>query len=279
MDPERFRAARANSEQGVKDNLSGLPPAPPHPYVPMRVKKNPKWPWITAVLVLLALIGLGAWAYKSYKNKPAKHNASSSAQSSGSAASIAPPQATPSIPSSSYSSTNFNTSFNYPTGWNVVDSGSAPLTVTSPVMTLVAANGQNVQGQAVLTLAKAGSLPTAFGTQSVAVLTSQKIAYNQPSTSQAAQSYLSFIQYPATTTVGGLDGIYMTGNFGYQKDQAIPSSDIASVNPLVYVSFYSCASSQCPLSSRQPLTISSSDWSSSSFSAPLLLMFKSFSFN
>ncbi|MGH7234099.1 MAG: hypothetical protein ACREF7_01495, partial [Candidatus Saccharimonadales bacterium] len=158
------------------------------------------------------------------------------------------------------------------------DSGSAPLNVTSPPLQLKAANNANVLGQVVLTLANKGSLPAAYGTQSIAVLNSQKITYSQPSTTQAAASYISFVQYPTTVTAGGMDAIFLSGNYGYLKDQSIPASDLATVDPLVYVSFYSCASSQCPLTSRQALSVASTDWSEGSFSAPIMLMFNSFTF-
>lgn len=277
MDPERFKAGSLGNPHPA-DNLSDLPPAPPPNYSPRSGRKTKKWPWVVAAVVLIALLGLGAWAYKSYKSKPKPKQASSSQTTQPKPATPAAPAA-PSVPTTSYTSTNFNTSFNYPNGWNLVDSGNAPLTVTSPVTNIVAANGQSVPGQIVITLANKGTLPPGFTTQSVAVMTSQKISFNQPSTTQAAQTYISFVQYPSTTTTGGLDGIYMTGNYGYQKDQTIPSTDIANVDPLVSVSFYSCASQSCPVATRKPLTISSSDWNNSSFSAPLLTTFKSFTFD
>lgn len=277
MDPERFRKGNGGHRSDAADNLAGLPPPPPHTYTPPKVHKHSAWPWVVSVVVLALLVGVGVWAYSNHKPKPANHNTASSKQAAKSSKSNAPNE--PAVPTTSYNSTNFNTSFDYPTGWTIVDSGSAPLTVTSPALSLTAANGQSVEGQIVVTIAKGGSLPSAFTTQSVAVLSSQDISYTQPSTSQAAQTYISFVQYPSTNIVGGLDGIYITGNFGYQKAQAIPSSDISSIDPLVYTSFYSCSSTTCPIASRQPLTISSTEWENTSFSAPLLTLFKSFTFN
>ena len=284
MDPERFRSGKhANTPAPQEHAYDNLPPAPPPAYSGKAHKsgRRSKLVWLIPVAVVIVLAALAGWAYKSYKSKPAKTSHSISRQqpaaSPGQTQNQAP--STPSIPSTSYSATDYNTTFSYPNSWTVTDSGTAPLTVTSPAMSLTAADGQSVTGQMVLTLAVKGSLPSAFGTQSVAVLTSQKIAYNQPSTTQLAQTYISFVQYPSTTTVGGLDGIYITGNYGYQKDQTIPAGNISAIDPLVYTSFYSCASQSCPASSRKPLTISSSDWQNTSVSAPLMLMFKSFTFN
>jgi hypothetical protein len=109
-------------------------------------------------------------------------------------------------------------------------------------------------------------------------MNSIKISFTSPSTVQAAQAYVSFVQYPTTSTVGGLNAIYLTGNYGYQKYQSSPGSDIAAIDPLAYLSFYSCASQQCPVATRKPLTIASTDWNNPSFSTPLMNIFKSFDF-
>jgi len=189
------------------------------------------------------------------------------------------PTAVSKIATASYAAASYGATFNYPTSWLVVNNTGSPLLVMSPTMNLVAADGKSVLGVVEMTLAQTGYLPPAFGTQSVAVLTSQKVNFTNPSTTQAAATYISFIQYPSTTTVGGLDGIYVSGNYGYQKYQIIPSSNIASVNPFIAFSFLSCANPLCSVATRQPLTISSREWSNSSFVAPILLMIKSFSFD
>ncbi len=277
MDPNRYRSV-PNSDRQNSYNSAGLPAAPPPKYHSHNKRSGSKR-WVKVGLVIVAIVligGVGILVANGHKSKPTAAKEASPTRKLPAA--VAVPKA-PLIPSTSYTSTNFNTSFNYPNGWNLIDSGNAPLTVTSPVMNIIAANGQTKLGEIVLTLAQKGSVPLAFGSTSVAVLTSVKITFSQPSTSQAAQSYISFIQYPATTTRGGLDGIYLSGNYGYQKYQNIPQSNIAAVDPLVYVSFYSCVNKLCPDSSRAPLTIASTDWNNSQFSAPILLMFKSFTFD
>ena len=282
MDPDRFKV---NQQQGPSqnDSLSNLPPAPEHNYGTKAKPKKSKW-WVWLILIILVLGGLSAWAissYKSSKAKPTNHVAKVATKKAvASVAPIATPKpVAPSFPTASHTSTYYNTTFSYPSAWTVVDSGSAPLLVTSPAMNIVAANGQTVSGEVVLTLAKKGFVPSNFTTTSVAVMTSQKISYTGPSTKQAANSYISFVQYPSTTVRGGLDGIYLTGNYGYQKYQNIPSSNIASIDPFVDVTFVSCATTACPAASQKPLTIASSDWSDSSFSSPILYILQSFSFD
>jgi hypothetical protein len=123
-----------------------------------------------------------------------------------------------------------------------------------------------------------GQLPASFSAgAALAVLNSQRITYTQPTTAQPSQAYLSFVQYSSTTTKGGLDGIYLTGNYGYQKDQAIPSSDISSISPLVTVTFTKCGNASCT-SNLVPLTIASTSWSKSALQTPIKAMLASLAF-
>ncbi len=280
MDPERFKV---NQPKPAYDQLSDLPPPPPSRYAAKpTVKHSKRWIWLIVSALLLIVVAAGLLVYAGHKT--AKVTTKQLAKTPKQPLTVAPHQtvaANPpiNIPSSSHSSQTFGMTFNYPSSWNVVASGNAGTTVTSPVMGLTAANGQQVQGQIAMNVAKQGVIPPAFTTNSVAVLPSQIINYTSPSPTQAADTYISFVQYPSTTTVGGLDGIYITGNYGYQKDQNIPSSEVAKVDPLVYFNFYSCNSSACPLTARQPLTIAASSWSDQTLSAPILMMIKSFTFN
>ncbi|HEY1646256.1 MAG TPA: hypothetical protein VGF75_07930, partial [Candidatus Saccharimonadales bacterium] len=137
--------------------------------------------------------------------------------------------------------------------------------------------GKSVQGREVVSVFNQGQLPAGFGTSSVAVLNSQDINYTSPSTTQAAQTYISFVQYPATTVIGGLDAIYLTGNDGYLKDQTIPNTDVNQISPLVVISFQSCQDSAC--SSPESLTISSSMWGNIDFQTPIMDVLKSFVFS
>lgn len=276
MDPERFKANHQPNHRPV-DTLSNLPPAPLPIYVKKRKPAKAKW-WLWLVPVI-ALLGSAGWFLLFHKAAAVRHSSAVAHATYVAPKATLQAPAAPPIPSTSYNSTTFALSFNYPTSWAIVDSGSAGITVTSPSLNLINANGQTVNGQIVMSLTKQGTIPSGFGTNSVAVLSSTKINYTQPTSTQAAGTYISFVQYPATNTKGGLDGIFLTGNYGYKKDQTIPSSDLAKINPLIDFTFLSCASASCPASSRQPLTIASTNWSNNSFSAPILLIFKSFSFD
>ncbi|HVA11120.1 MAG TPA: hypothetical protein VNG32_03050 [Candidatus Dormibacteraeota bacterium] len=231
---------------------------------------------LAGIVVVLIGIGLGArWLFSSNKHAPiyqAAGQTASNAQSSTNS------QASSSGSTKSYTATDFNLSFNYPQGWTVFNNGSGPMTVTSPSMQLTSATGQAVTGLITMIIQQQGQLPASFSAGAVlAVLNSQKISYTHPTTAQLSQAYLSFVQYSATTTKGGLDGIYLTGNLGYQKDQTIPSSDIAKISPLVTVTFTKCGNTACT-SNLNPLTIASTSWSKSAFQTPIKNMLASFAF-
>jgi hypothetical protein len=231
---------------------------------------------LVVIVVILIAIGLGAhWLFSSNKH-PAIYKAPAQTVSNTPASTT--PKASSSGPTKPYTATDFNLSFNYPEGWTVFNNGSGPMTVTSPSMRLTSADGQAVTGLITMTIQQQGQLPASFSAgAALAVLNSQKISYTHPTTAQLSQAYLSFVQYSATTTKGGLDSVYLTGNLGYQKDQTIPSSDIAKVSPLVTVTFTKCGNTACT-SSLTPLTIASTSWSKSTFQAPIETMLASMAF-
>ena len=111
-----------------------------------------------------------------------------------------------------------------------------------------------------------------------AVLASQKIAYTSPTQNQRANTYLSFLQYASTTQNGALDGVYITGDNGYQKGQDVPKSDVAGITPLVSVTFIQCANSACS-GSTTALSVAASAWSDTSLSGPVTKMLESLAFN
>lgn len=176
----------------------------------------------------------------------------------------------------SYSSTNFSLTVNYPDNWVISDTPST-LSITSPITTIVNDKNQTVQGKIIINVSPKGQLPSDFtNAPAVAVANSQLISYTNPTPAQDAQTYLSFLQYATTTTVGGLNGIYVTGNYGYLKGQNISQSDVQSVDPLVRVSFEECSMSCKELS---PMVISINDWNKTSFSLPIINIMKSFQFS
>jgi hypothetical protein len=224
--------------------------------------------WIVIVLLVLAA-GAGAY-YALGRKSPSKANTNAKQQSSQSKSQSAITTST-----TNYSSSNFNLSFNYPQGWNVSDPGNGKLTVSSPTMQLTAASGQSQSGQVVMTIQNESSANFGMFSQgnAVAVLGSQHVNYSNPTQTQRASTYVSFLQYATTTAHGGLDGVYVTGDSGYQAGQSIPEVDITKVDPVITVTFNQCSTTTC--GSPKALTIDSNMWSDSSFSGPIMKMIES----
>jgi hypothetical protein len=131
-----------------------------------------------------------------------------------------------------------------------------------------------------MTILPQGQPPKDFDAgNAVAVRDSEKVSYTKPTPSQRAQTYLSFVQYAATTTHGALDGIYITGNVGYKKTQPIPKTDVAARDPIVGITFVKCANDACSGAVPTPLSIKASEWDNNSFKAPIKTMLTSLAFD
>ena len=228
---------------------------------------------ITIGCILLVVLGTAAYfyGYETRDNKKQEVKTTSTVTVKKVASNIYTPATT------SYTSNAFGFTISYPSSWQVSSEGNTNVEFTSPVVSLTSDTGKTVNGKAIMSVVSAGQIPAGFGSSSVAVLDSVDLSFNSPTASQAAQSYLSFVQYPTTTIKGGLDGIYLTGNNGYLKDDTIPSSDINQLSPLIYYTFEKCNNSACTTTS--PMTISSSMWANSDFQNVITNTIKSLTFS
>jgi hypothetical protein len=263
-------------EEGANRNYQE-PPLKDFSYTkvpPPRKSGNNYRPLIIAIIAII-IIGIGSlWLGSSSKDKahasPTKPVAAVKKQTQNLSSA-------PSGNLTTYSSNNFNLGVTYPSNWVISDT-PATMSITSPITKIVNEYNKVVEGKIIINVNPQGQLPTQFGSSpATAVLNSQLISYSAPTPAQDAQTYLSFAQYSSSNIIGSLNGIYVTGNFGYLKGQSIPQSDIQSVSPLVSVSFEQCSNLKC--SSLSNLTISATDWSSSSFANPIIAIIKSFQFS
>lgn len=173
-----------------------------------------------------------------------------------------------------YTSSKFFLEFDYPADWTLAedDSGDS-LSVTSPQLKLVDSSGSSVDGIIKLTIREPSEkFPEFDEGNAVAVVDSEKISYQKPSQVQRANTYVSFLGFGAKST--DIDGVFITGDFGYQKGQAIPRVDIKKIDPVVNLSFFICSES-CDVPTQVPV----SSWQSDEFGEKLKKILTSLRFN
>ena len=177
-------------------------------------------------------------------------------------------------PTQTYTSSNQNLTFTYPSDWKVSETATV-IIATSPVTELAAYNHKSVDGRITLLIRAQNVALTGFGGgSSMSVLPSQLLTYATPTSDQEGNAYISFLNYAGSKDTG-IDAVYITGNAGYQSDQYIPESVIQAIDPMISYTFTKCTNKLC--SSTSPLTISTSSWNNSSFSGPLIKMLESLS--
>jgi hypothetical protein len=179
-----------------------------------------------------------------------------------------------------YASTGFMLEFDYPNDWKVSEpTGEGRLTVTSPAVSLTQADGQKFTGQIVMSIRnKQQALPEFDKGNATAAMASEKINYAKPSSVQRGSTYLSFLTYAGTTQSDRLDGLYITGDVGYQKGQAIPKADFTPVDPVISVTFVKCSDASCG-SEGAAAGVDTKMWQDSGFGTPLKSMLQSLTIN
>lgn len=225
-------------------------------YLPPSRRKKSKWRKFFRILLSIIVLAAIAFAVYWFLLKPAN------------AAPVTPVPTKPHTATQSidakpvhYESSNFGVSFNYPKTWQISDK-EARLTVTSPLAELVGAGNNKYHGKLVMTIQPKDSVPAPLAkNNAVAVLESKEISYDNPSGIQTADTYISYLQYANTIIRGGLDAVYVTGGFGYEYGQTVPTVDVKKLDPIITVTFESCSNKAC--SKPTPLTISSQSWQKS----------------
>jgi hypothetical protein len=246
------------------------------PYDPPKKKKQHKFlrkiaAFIGWMLLIVALTGAGAgaawyfWLKDEPKNKPATQEET---------AAPTPPAAAEAEETETYTSSVFLLQFDHPKDWKVSEGTDNKLVAVSPVNEFKTVSGGKQKGQTLFTIQhKQASLPDFKDGSALAIRESEKIDYKKPSQTQRASTYVSFLNY-ATSAGKGLDGIYITGDNGYQKNQYIPMVDIAKSDPLITITFRSCDDDKCATPGKA-LTVSADSWSDDKFAKPLRSLLQS----
>lgn len=194
--------------------------------------------WIS-LSVIAALAIAGAVIYVLFVKDSSERQPDPKRNESSQKAQTPPDDEDISIKTKRHDSPAFFLGFDYPEDWTISDDGSGKLLARSPAMNLKTVSGKTEK--CIITLriqGKQDALPEFKNGNGIAVLASEKLTYEKPTQSQRAQTYLSFVGYVGSPQ-GSLDGLYITGDIGYQKDQAVPEVDIVRVDPLITVGFTS----------------------------------------
>lgn len=224
--------------------------------------------WMLLTAILTGVGGGAAWYFWLKDEAPAKSATSSQA------AAPAPSPVAVADPTETYTSSAFQLQFDYPAKWKVTEGADNKIIGLSPATKLKTVSIGNKVGQIVLTIQrKQASLPDFATGNSLAIRGSEKIDYAKPSQVQRASTYVSFLNYAASTEKG-LDGIYVTGDNGYIKNQYVPIDDVAKSDPLITITFRSCDDDKCATPGK-PLTIAATEWENKIFAKPLQTMLES----
>jgi hypothetical protein len=259
---EKINRLRTNEDFEVPYD----PPKKRHPFL-RRVGRFIGW--MVLIVVLTAGGGGTAWYYW-LRNEP-KGTPRSQQQT---ATNPTPPPAAVAEPTESFSSAAFLLEFQYPKGWKTSEGADNKITAVSPATQLKTTSGAKQAGQIVFTIQrKQVSLPDFKDGSALAVRESEKIDYSKPSQVQRGSTYLTFVSY-ATSASKGLDGVYVTGDNGYIKDQYVPVTDIAKSDPLITVTFKGCDDTKCTAATK-PLTLAASSWDDAAFAKPIRTMLQS----
>jgi hypothetical protein len=243
----------------------------PHKYeVPPKYRKNQskKGRYIFIFLAILLIAASVYWFLLKPKpvKEPAANNGSAAKSSQSSQAKL---------DTTHYESSNFNLGLDYPKSWKLSDvSGSGKLIITSPAMKLKDTSGQQVDGQIIMTVRdKTQKLSEFDKGAATAIIDSEKVTYTKPSETQRGDTYISFLNY-ASSSGDGLDAVYISGDAGYQKNQAVPAVDISKIDPITNVTFVKCSDSKCS-GNGTALTVGVDNWHDSSFSKPIKTLLQS----
>lgn len=249
---ERSSAAPSSPEEAERRAriayLKSLAPPPPRRSRAKRI-----------VLILLVLLVAGtaiAWFLLGKKD----NGANKTPQNTANQQDTVEKEPEPTTETKHHESPTFGLSFDYPADWTVTEANGR-LSAVSKTMKLKSADGQNSNGRIqVLIQPKQSTLKEFDKGNGLAVLDSEKITYTKPSPSQRGQTYLSFVNYPSSAAKG-IDALYITGDIGYKKDQAVPMVDIVRVDPLISASFVQCPNEACS-GATAPLTLDAAAWQS-----------------
>lgn len=261
MAEDNLDTSDIDSKQSMKEFVNEVQPL-------QQQRRRKKITSIVLTILFLILVAAGGWYYfnKTPPSQPTERSDSATMQSE---------EKVISADTVTYESPQFFLSFKHPSDWEVVDErGTGMLKVTSPLID-IPMDGESVSGKVVFSIrSKTDKLEEFEGGNGLAVMESEKITYSNASQSQRGETHITFVSYAGSVSSALIDGVYITGDFGYQKDQAVPKVDIQKIDPIINLSFVSCDGS-CTVKVAIPPT----SWQQQNFGGQLKTLLQSLRIN
>lgn len=232
------------------------------------------WIFVTALITgIIAAAGWYFWLSKDKDNQPATDESSENTSSDQQPADATTEQDTAEA-TNNFNSVAFGLQFDYPQSWQATEGVDNKVVATSPATQLQMAGGGTQNSQIMLTVQhKQASLPEFTKGSALAAIESEKIDYAKPSQVQRASTYISFLSY-ATSSVKGIDGVYITGDSGYVQNQYIPQDDVVKSDPLIMVTFRACDDEKCTTPGAA-VTLNASAWGDTELAGQVKRILKS----
>lgn len=181
---------------------------------------------------------------------------------------------------------DLNLSFSYPSDWTITppsnnNPSDQPITVTSPLVSLVGANGQSTTGKVVVSIRPGGTaLSELSSDKATAGQASAQIAYDKPTSAQHQYPYLTYIHLAGgANPSSSFEEVVITGVTAFAKDQAITSDNLSQLDPIVSARFYACSNQACATSSSASLSITNATWQNTQACMQALAIFQSLQIN
>lgn len=262
MDEQKQRERSTADYANYKPDGAKRADSPDKKYDP---EKDRQWgkllKYIIVLLAAAAVIGIAYWVMlpdaPANKNKaapqpPARSNAISTA-------------------TDRFVSQEFALEFSHPSDWKA-EEAPGKLTVTSPQLPLTDHDGRKVDGRLVVTIRNKQQPLSEFDAgPAVAARQSEKIAYSSPSQGQRGSTYISWLRYSGSNGLErDYDGVYITGDNGYQAGQLAPKTDFNAVDPIISLTY---------LKDGQQITVADNMWDDPDYSRPLRTMLESLTIN
>ncbi len=224
-----------------------------------RAKRKRRKGWLVFLIILLILAVAGAAAYwYMYVREEAPGQAVQETEREEEVSQ--PADELEDVPLKEYSSSGFGLTFEFPENWRVQETADGSrLTAVSPAVQFMDTTNKIVTGQITLSIRDKSVELTEFADgNAVAVRESERMSYARPSSNQRGQTYLSFLGFIGSA--GGIDGVYITGDTGYQEGQAVPAADFVPVEPIISLTFQECVDSECTAASEENVSVDPGSW-------------------